>query len=69
MSYSSRQLVAELAGGQRFGSEGKLARAAGVAPIPATGKPNRHRPDRGGDRQVNAADPWNAQREPCLSTR
>jgi transposase len=39
----------------RFSSDAKLARAAGVAPIPvSTGKTNRHRLDRGGNRQINA---------------
>jgi hypothetical protein len=41
---------------QRFSSEAKLARAAGVAPIPvSSGKTKRHRLDRGGNRQINAA--------------
>jgi transposase len=49
-------LVGEIAGAQRFSSEAKLARAAGVAPIPvSSGKTNRHRLDRGGNRQINAA--------------
>ena len=34
----------------------KLARAAGLAPIPvSSGRTNRHRLDRGGNRQINAA--------------
>ena len=38
----------------RFASEAKLSRAAGVAPIPvSSGKTNRHRLDRGGNRQIN----------------
>ena len=41
---------------RRFSSDAKLARAAGVAPIPvSSGKTNRHRLDRGGNRQINAA--------------
>ena len=47
-------LVGEVAGASRFSSDAKLARAAG-APIPvSSGKTNRHRPDRGGNRQINA---------------
>src|SRR3954453_13871321 len=50
------KLIGEIAGAQRFSSEAKLARAAGVAPIPvSSGKTNRHRLDRGGNRQINAA--------------
>ena len=41
---------------RRFATEAKLARAAGVAPIPvSSGKTNRHRLDRGGNRQLNTA--------------
>ena len=48
-------LEREIAGADRFSSDAKLARAAGVAPIPvSSGKTNRHRPDRGGNRQINA---------------
>ena len=40
----------------RFASDAKLARAAGVAPIPvSSGRSDRHRLDRGGNRQLNAA--------------
>jgi transposase len=50
------KLIGEIAGFQRFSSDAKLARAAGVAPIPASsGKTNRHRLDRGGNRQINTA--------------
>ena len=43
-------------GAGRFGTDAKLARAAGLAPIPASsGNPNRHRLDRDGNRQINAA--------------
>src|SRR5688500_1878680 len=50
------KLVGEIAGASRFASDAKLARAAGVAPIPvSSGKTNRHRLDRGGNRQINAA--------------
>ena len=41
------KLVGEVAGAGRFSSDAKLARAAGVAPIPvSSGKTNRHRLDR-----------------------
>ena len=53
---TAAKLVGEIAGADRFASDAKLARAAGLAPIPASsGKTNRHRLDRGGNRQVNAA--------------
>ena len=53
---TAAKLVGEIAGAQRFASDAKLARAAGVAPIPvSSGKTNRHRLDRGGNRQINAA--------------
>ena len=49
-------MVGEIAGAARFASDAKLARAAGVAPIPvSSGTTNRHRLDRGGNRQINAA--------------
>jgi transposase len=50
------KLVGEIAGAQRFATAAKLARAAGVAPIPASsGNSRRQRLDRGGNRQINAA--------------
>src|SRR4051794_24335542 len=50
------KLVGEIAGAQRFATPAKLARVAGVAPIPASsGNTQRHRLDRGGNRQINAA--------------
>ena len=53
---TAAKLVGEIAGAGRFATDAKLARAAGLAPIPAsTGNSNRHRLDRGGNRQVNAA--------------
>src|SRR3954449_1008153 len=53
---TAAKLVGEVAGADRFSSDAKLARAAGVAPIPvSSGKTNRHRLDRGGNRQINAA--------------
>jgi transposase len=56
---SSQTLTArihgEIAGAQRFATDAKLARAAGIAPIPvSSGKTSRHRLDRGGNRQINA---------------
>ena len=56
MPLTAAKLIGEIAGAQRFSSEAKLARAAAVAPIPvSSGKTNRHRLDRGGNRQINAA--------------
>ena len=52
---TAAKLVGEVAGAGRFATDAKLARAAGVAPIPvSSGKTNRHRLDRGGNRQINA---------------
>jgi transposase len=53
---TAAKLVGEIAGADRFASDAKLARAAGIAPIPASsGRTDRHRLDRGGNRQINAA--------------
>ena len=53
---TAAKLVGEIAGASRFASDAKLARSAGIAPIPvSSGKTNRHRLDRGGNRQLNAA--------------
>jgi transposase len=50
------KLVGEIAGAERFATPAKLARAAGVAPIPASsGNTQRQRLDQGGNRQINAA--------------
>src|SRR5438270_204639 len=50
------KLVGEIAGVQRFDSDAKLARIAGSAPVPASsGHSDRHRLDRGGNRQLNCA--------------
>lgn len=50
------KLIGEIAGARRFSSDAKLARASGIAPIPvSSGKSNRYRLDRGGNRQINAA--------------
>src|SRR5215203_3065804 len=52
---TAAKLVGEIAGAQRFASDAKLARAAGIAPIPvSSGNTSRHRLDRGGNRQINA---------------
>jgi transposase len=46
---TAAKLVGEIAGADRFASDAKLARAAGIAPIPASsGRTDRHR-------QINAA--------------
>ena len=53
---TAAKLVGEIAGAHRFATAAKLARAAGVAPIPASsGNTQRHRLDQGGNRQINAA--------------
>ena len=53
---TAAKLVGEIAGIDRFSSDAKLARAAGVAPIPvSSGRRDRHRLDRGGNRQLNLA--------------
>jgi transposase len=53
---TAAKLVGEIAGAKRFATPAKLARAAGVAPIPASsGNTQRHRLDQGGNRQINAA--------------
>jgi transposase len=52
---TAAKLVGEIAGADRFTSDAKLARAAGIAPIPvSSGNTRRHRLDRGGNRQINA---------------
>ncbi len=53
---TAAKLVAETAGQGASTSDAKLARLAGVAPIPASsGKRVRYRLDRGGNRQLNCA--------------
>jgi transposase len=53
---TAAKLIGEIAGATRFSTDAKLARAAGVAPIPASsGRRDRHRLDRGGNRQLNLA--------------
>lgn len=52
---SAARLIAETAGAT-LSSDAKLARLAGVAPIPASsGNRQRHRLDRGGNRRLNCA--------------
>jgi transposase len=53
---TAAKLIGEIAGIGRFASHAKLARLAGSAPIPASsGRTDRHRLDRGGNRQLNCA--------------
>ena len=53
---TAAKLVGAIAGAARFATDAKLARAAGLAPIPvSSGRTDRHRLDRGGNRQINAA--------------
>jgi transposase len=53
---TAAKLVGEIAGIARFPNDAKLARLAGSAPIPASsGRTDRHRLDRGGNRQLNCA--------------
>ena len=53
---TAAKLIGQTGGIGRFSSDAKLARCAGVAPIPASsGRRDRHRLDRGGDRQLNLA--------------
>ena len=50
------KLVGEIAGADRFATDAKLARSAGLAPIPvSSGRTDRHRLDRGGNHEINAA--------------
>jgi transposase len=49
-------LIGQTAGAERFKSDAHFARLAGVAPIPvSSGRHDRHRLDRGGNRQMNRA--------------
>lgn len=53
---SAAKLVGEVAGASRFRSKAAFARWNGTAPIPVwSGNETRHRLNRGGNRQVNAA--------------
>ncbi len=47
-------LIGQTAGAERFKSDAHFARLAGVAPVPvSSGRHDRHRLDRGGNRQIN----------------
>jgi transposase len=53
---SAAKLLCEIGPIDRFASDAQLARHAGVAPLDASsGKHQRHRLDRGGNRQLNCA--------------
>ncbi|MGZ4392954.1 MAG: transposase [Gaiellaceae bacterium] len=53
---SASKLLGEIGPIERFDSDAQLARHAGVAPLEASsGKHQRHRLDRGGNRQLNCA--------------
>jgi transposase len=53
---SAAKLLCEIGPIERFASDAQLARHAGVAPLDASsGKHQRHRLDRGGNRQLNCA--------------
>jgi transposase len=53
---TAAKLIAEIAVIERFRSEAKLARLAGIAPIPASSGARQHmRLHRGGNRQLNSA--------------
>ena len=53
---TAAKLIGETAGVNRFASEAQLAMHAGAAPLPASsGKKQRHRLNRSGNRQLNCA--------------
>ena len=53
---TAAKLIGEIAGADRFGTDAQLARTAGVATVPvSSGRSDRHRLDRGGNRQLNLA--------------
>jgi transposase len=53
---TAAKLLAEIGPIDRFDSDAQLARHSGVAPLEASsGRVQRHRLDRGGNRQLNAA--------------
>jgi transposase len=53
---TAAKLVGEVAGVERFGSDAKLAKHSGTAPLPASsGEVVRHRLNRTGNRQLNCA--------------
>jgi transposase len=53
---TAARIVGDVGDISRFATDAKLARLAGIAPIPASsGMRDRHRLDRGGDRKLNCA--------------
>jgi transposase len=53
---TAAKLVGEIAGSDRFADDARLAMHAGAAPLPASsGKRQRHRLNRSGNRQLNCA--------------
>ena len=53
---TAAKLIGEIAGIDRFTSDAQLARFAGCAPVPvSSGRTDRYRLDRGGNRQLNHA--------------
>jgi transposase len=53
---TAAKLIAEVAGIERFSCDARLAKLAGVAPLDASsGKQQRHRLNRKGNRQLNLA--------------
>jgi len=52
---SAAKLLGEIGPIERFDTDAQLARHAGVAPLESSGKHQRHRLDRGGNRQLNCA--------------
>lgn len=53
---TAAKLVGEVGGGERFADDARLAMHAGAAPLPASsGKRQRHRLNRSGNRQLNCA--------------
>jgi transposase len=53
---TAARIVGDIGDVSRFASDAKLARLAGIAPIPvSSGSRDRHRLDRGGNRKLNCA--------------
>jgi transposase len=53
---TAAKLIGEIAGVDRFQNDAQLARLAGCAPVPvSSGRTDRYRLDRGGNRQLNHA--------------
>ena len=53
---TAAKIIAETAGAERFATDARFARHAGTAPIPiASGRNDRYRLHRGGNRQLNTA--------------